>query len=68
LVITAAQCPASEVLLVGNNIAHDITGPMRAGIRACPVRPHGLQSGEVLPDGALLIRHVRDLPALLEAG
>ncbi len=47
---------------------HDITGPMRAGIRACPVRPHGLQSGEVLPDGALLIRHVRDLPALLEAG
>jgi FMN phosphatase YigB (HAD superfamily) len=68
LVITAVQYPASEVLFVGNNIAHDITGPLRAGIRACLVRPHGLQPGEVLPDGALLIRHVRDLPALLEAG
>ena len=28
-------------------------------------RPHGLHSGEVLPEGAQLIRHVRGLPALL---
>jgi hypothetical protein len=26
----------------------------------------GLRNGEVLPDGALLIKHVRELPSLLQ--
>jgi hypothetical protein len=65
---SAAQCPASEVLFVGTNVAHDITGPMQAGIRHAWSGPHKLQHGEVLPDGALLIRHVHDLPTLPEAG
>jgi FMN phosphatase YigB (HAD superfamily) len=68
LVITAAQCPASEVLFVGNSIANDVAGPMRAGMRACLVRPGALRPGEHLPDGALLIGHIRELSALLEAG
>ena len=65
LVITAAQCPAPHVLFVGDSIAHDIRGPMRAGMQACLVRPHGLRPGESLPRGALLISHIRDLPVLL---
>ncbi|WP_395111340.1 HAD family hydrolase [Actinomadura sp. SCN-SB] len=65
LVVTAAQCPADRVLFVGNDIAQDVIGPMRAGMQACLVRPNELVPGEELPDGALLIRHVRELPALL---
>jgi FMN phosphatase YigB (HAD superfamily) len=67
LVITAAQCPAGQVLFVGNSIANDVVGPMRAGMQACLVRPSGLRPGEQLPEGALLIGHVRELPALVEA-
>jgi FMN phosphatase YigB (HAD superfamily) len=68
LVITAARCPPPEILFVGDRIDHDVTGPMRAGMRACLVRQGGLRPGELLPDGALLVQHVRDLPALVEAG
>ncbi|GAA4239238.1 hypothetical protein GCM10022254_58510 [Actinomadura meridiana] len=39
LVLTAARCPAREVLFVGNSIADDVAGPMRAGMQACLVRP-----------------------------
>jgi len=66
LVITAAQCPPHQVLFVGNSIPNDVAGPMQAGMQACLVRPNGLKPGEDLPDGALLISHVAELPALLE--
>lgn len=66
LVITAARCPAEEVLFVGDRIDYDVAAPMRAGMRACLVRPGGLRPGEQLPGGALLIGHVRELPALVE--
>ncbi|GAA4234857.1 hypothetical protein GCM10022254_40740 [Actinomadura meridiana] len=67
LVLTAARCPARDVLFVGNSIADDVAGPMRAGMQACLVRPGGLRPGEHLPDGALLIGHIAELPPLLEA-
>ena len=67
LVLTAAGCPARQVLFVGDNLSCDVTTPVTRGMRAALVRPHGLRPGEVLPAGALLIPHVRDLPALLEA-
>jgi len=67
LVVTAAQCPASEVLFVGDSITNDVAGPMRAGMQACLVRPGGLRPGEDLPDRALMIGHVAELPSLLEA-
>ena len=67
LVITAARCPAGQVLFVGDSLVNDVAGPMRAGMQACLVRPGGLRPGEQLPDGALLIGHVGDLPALLAA-
>jgi FMN phosphatase YigB (HAD superfamily) len=51
LVITAAQCPAGQVLFVGNNIVNDVARPMRAGMKACLVRPEGLRAGEHLPHG-----------------
>jgi FMN phosphatase YigB (HAD superfamily) len=67
LVLAAAGCLASEVLFVGNHLENDVTAPARHGIRTALVRPLGLRDGEVLPDGALLISHVRELPSLLEA-
>jgi len=67
LVLAAAGAPAGEVLFVGDHLEHDVSAPIAHGMRAALVRPHGLRPGEVLPDGALVIQHVRDLPALLEA-
>ena len=66
LVLAAAGCPARQVLFVGDNLGCDVTAPVTRGMRAALVRPYGLCPGEVLPAGALLIRHVRDLPELLE--
>jgi len=54
------------VLFVGDRIDYDVAAPMRAGMRACLVRPVGLRPGELLPEGAFMIGHVRELPALLE--
>jgi FMN phosphatase YigB (HAD superfamily) len=65
LVLAAAGCPAGEVLFVGDNFACDVAGPVAHGMRAALVRPGGLRPGEELPEGALLISHVRDLPPLL---
>ena len=43
-----------------------LAGPVAHGMRAALVRPDGrLRPGDELPDGALLIRHVRELPPLL---
>jgi FMN phosphatase YigB (HAD superfamily) len=66
LVVTAARCPAPEVLFVGDSIANDVVGPMRAGMQACLVRPGGLRPGERVLDRALLIGHICELPALVE--
>lgn len=65
-VLTAARCPAREVLFAEDTITHDVAGPMRAGMQACLVRTDGLRDGERLPDGALLTGHVSELPALLD--
>jgi FMN phosphatase YigB (HAD superfamily) len=67
LVLAAAGCPASQVLFAGDNLGYDVAAPISHGMRAVLVRPHGLRPGESLPGGALLIGHVRDLPALLGA-
>jgi FMN phosphatase YigB (HAD superfamily) len=55
------------VLFVGDNLSCDVEGPLVHGMRAVLVRPQGLRQGEELPGGALLIRHIRELPALMEA-
>ncbi|MDF5758412.1 HAD family hydrolase [Spongiactinospora sp. TRM90649] len=65
LVIAAADCPAQEVLFVGDHLMKDVVAPIRHGMRAVLVRTGGVRSGEELPEGALLIDHVRDLPQLL---
>ena len=67
VVLAAADCPADEVLFVGDHLENDATAPARHRMRTALVRPCGLRPGEVLPDGALLIAHVAELPALLEA-
>jgi FMN phosphatase YigB (HAD superfamily) len=66
-VAAAAGCPPGRVLVAGNNLGRDIKPALAHGMRAALVRPAGLRPGEELPPGAALIRHVSDLPALLEA-
>ena len=65
---TETRCPAADVLFAGDRIDYDVAAPMRAGMQACLVRPGGLRPGEQLPEGALMIGHVAELPALLGAG
>lgn len=65
LVTAAAGCPAGQILFVGDNLACDVAGPLEYGMQAAAVRPAGPRPGESIPDGAMLIRHVRELPALL---
>jgi hypothetical protein len=67
IVLAAAGCPAGHVLFVGDHLENDAAAPARHGMRTALVRPRGLRPGEVLPDGALLITHVRELPSLLQA-
>jgi FMN phosphatase YigB (HAD superfamily) len=66
LVLAATESPPEQVLFAGDNLGCDVTAPIAHGTGAVLVRPHGLRPGETLPHGALLIQHVRDLPALLE--
>jgi FMN phosphatase YigB (HAD superfamily) len=66
LTVAAAGCPAGQILFVGDSLRCDVAGPAEYGMQAALVRPDGLKPGERLPAGALLIRHVRELPALLE--
>jgi len=66
LVLASAGYPAHQVLFVGDNFERDVAAPIVHGMRAALVRSHGLRPGEALPDGALLISHVSDLPDLLE--
>ncbi|MBV9383791.1 MAG: HAD family hydrolase [Streptosporangiaceae bacterium] len=66
LVLATAGCPASQILFVGDNLENDVVAPIAGGMHAALVRPGGLRPGETLPEGALLIRHVSDLPTLLE--
>jgi FMN phosphatase YigB (HAD superfamily) len=66
LLLAAADSPPEQVLFVGDNLQCDVVAPLAHGMRAALVRPHGLRPGEALPDGAMLIQHVRDLPALLK--
>ncbi|WP_395108108.1 HAD family hydrolase [Actinomadura sp. SCN-SB] len=64
-VIAAAQCPADQILFVGDHLDKDVRAPLTHGMHAALIRPNGLGPHEELPDGALLVGHVRELPALL---
>jgi HAD superfamily hydrolase (TIGR01549 family) len=66
IVLAAAGCPAGQVLFVGDHLENDAAAPAGRGMRTALIRPRGLRPGEVLPDGALLITHVRELTSLLE--
>jgi FMN phosphatase YigB (HAD superfamily) len=65
LVLAAAGAPPEQVLFAGDNFACNVAGPVAHGMRAALVRPDGLRPGEELPEGALLISQVRELPPLL---
>ncbi|WP_218034627.1 HAD family hydrolase [Acrocarpospora corrugata] len=61
MVIAAAGCAPERILFVGDNMAGDVVGPLGQGMSAALVRPDGLGPGEVLPGGAKMIRHVREV-------
>jgi HAD superfamily hydrolase (TIGR01549 family) len=67
MVLAAADCPAAQVLFVGDHLENDAAAPARHGMQAALVRPRGLRPGEVLPDGTVLITHFKELPPLLQA-
>jgi FMN phosphatase YigB (HAD superfamily) len=67
IVLAAADCPAGQVLFVGDHLENDAAAPARHEMRTALVRPRGLRPGEVLPDGAPLITHLSDLPPLFQA-
>ncbi|RAY15431.1 hypothetical protein DPM19_12125 [Actinomadura craniellae] len=64
-VVQAARCAAGQILFVGNNLRHDVAGPLEHGMQAVLIRPHGLATGEELPDGARLVTHFSGLLPLL---
>lgn len=66
LTIAAAQCPAEQILFIGNSFSHDVLGPTQAGMWACHVAdPGSWPPPPALPARALRICHFRDLPDLL---
>ncbi|MGH3326890.1 MAG: hypothetical protein ACRDPT_03665 [Streptomycetales bacterium] len=50
----------------GNNLDRDVAAPLTHGMRAALNRPNSLTPDEALPEEALIIGHVRELPDLLE--
>ncbi|MDF5751104.1 HAD family hydrolase [Spongiactinospora sp. TRM90649] len=67
-VLAAAGCEPPEVLWVGDSVQKDVIGPSRHGMRPALVGRAELPDGVVVPGEVMLIRHVRDLPALLTGG
>jgi FMN phosphatase YigB (HAD superfamily) len=64
--VLAAGAPPEPVLFAGDNLECDVAAPLSRGMRAALARPQGLRPGETFPGGAMLIRHIRELPALVE--
>ena len=62
MILAAAEAPPDQVLFVGDDLDCDVVAPLAHGMRATLVRPAGLRRWEILPDSALLIGHVQDLP------
>ncbi|MGS2613103.1 HAD family hydrolase [Micromonospora sp. LZ34] len=67
-VVEAAGVPASQVVYVGDSLAHDVVGPQRAGLRAIWLNRLGLpRPPDVHPDAELTT--LADLPrALVDLG
>jgi putative hydrolase of the HAD superfamily len=60
-----AGCAPDRVVFVGDTPEKDVAGPVRAGMRGVLIDPGpGIPPG--LPDGARVVRHLRELPGLLE--
>jgi ribonucleotide monophosphatase NagD (HAD superfamily) len=58
--------PPRDVLWVGPRPEEDVAGPLRIGMRAALVAPGGrLPKGYRLPDKAITVWHVQQLPDLL---
>ncbi len=66
VVSAIADCSADRMMFVGDRLDYDVAAPLDSGAGAAAlVRPGGLRPGELLPDGAVVIGHVRELPTLL---
>lgn len=63
--LAVAARPPERVLWVGNRMDKDVTIPLTFGIRAVLVDPDGREGAP--PAGVPVLRHVAELPALLDA-
>ncbi|GGK81916.1 hypothetical protein Sme01_62620 [Sphaerisporangium melleum] len=64
-VLLHAGCDPGQVLFVGNNLDHDVIGPLAAGMRAVLFRSGALGAGDV-PAGALQIGELAELLDLVD--
>lgn len=64
-VIAACQCPANQILFVGDRIPEDVLGPLDNGMRAALVHTGPTPPHLPVPDGVPVLQHVEELPALL---
>ncbi len=61
--------PASEAVMVGDNVRQDVDGALRAGMRAALLRRDGCRTGledDLAARGVRVIRTLRELPELLD--
>ncbi|MGV9386156.1 HAD family hydrolase [Nonomuraea sp. NPDC003707] len=63
-VITACDVPAGQALWVGNNLDHDVRGPLKMGFGRA-VLIGAPPPGTVLPPHSLSIEHIAELPGLI---
>ena len=61
-----AWCSPGECVFVGDSLGHDIAGALSAGMRAVWYRP-AAGDGDRVPEGAVVIRSMAELPALADA-
>jgi putative hydrolase of the HAD superfamily len=61
--LRGVDVPATEALMVGDSLAHDIQGALRLGMRAVLVSRSGRT--EACPDDVPVIRSLRELPGLI---
>ncbi len=64
LCVEKAGCAPDECVFVGDSLKGDVLGAMNAGLRAIWYSPIGSNAS---PQGAGVIRHMRELPELLNS-
>lgn len=65
LAIAAAQCPAAQIVWVGDDLRTNALGPIAYGMLAVLLRPFGPEDGEILPFGAQATPNIQSAADLI---